>query len=86
MKYVRILQDDQVLGTVKHVRIQHGGDPVRCTFEMSAEAASGLDTEEPCELEDQEGNRQAIRVSKTFFSGWAYRATGWLLSEDTEGK
>ena len=84
MKFVRILQDGQVLGTVQHVRIQRGGDPIRCTFELAPEAASELDTEEVCELEDEAGNRQQIRVSKTFFSGWAYRATGWLIAEDTE--
>ncbi len=84
MEFVKILQDGQVLGTVRHVRIQHGGDPIRCTFELAAEAASALDTEQVCQLEDVSGERQEVRVSKTFFSGWAYRATGWLITKDID--
>jgi len=74
-----LLQDGDLLGGIRHLRIQRGEDGVRFSFEMDEDTARDLDTDRACTVIDQNGGRHRINVVKVFFSGWAFRAHGWLL-------
>jgi hypothetical protein len=76
-----LIQDEDLLGGIRHLRMQRGSEGVRFLFEMDQETARELDTERPCTVIDQNGGKHRINVVKVFFSGWAFRAHGWLITD-----
>jgi len=78
---MKILQDGNELGRVKHFRMMRTQGALRCIFEVNGETAVALDTERSAKLIDEDGKEMELRPTKSFYSWGSFRVHGLIVEE-----
>ena len=80
-----IEQSGKTLGGISHLRVRRGQEKAEVIFELDTQAAKAVDTSLPTTLIDGAGKRYKVQLFKVFFSEWAFRANGTVVTEDQDG-